>query len=213
MQQMDKERFFRLWERCAKPGVDARPNGIFDRLQEYYREDHRYYHTPQHVQHCLNQVDLAKYELDNADAVELAIWFHDVIYDPQANDNEWQSTEWFRRCADGVLPIELIEQVVRLILITRHKDPPTQDDERFIVDVDLSGFALPWEEFIQESDTVRKEYAHQSERDYAKRQIPFLQSLLNRKSIYSTGFFQHRYEQTARENINRKIKLLQETLG
>ncbi|MDH3694656.1 MAG: hypothetical protein OER96_08815 [Gammaproteobacteria bacterium] len=210
---MDKKRFIELWERCAKSGVDAHAIDVFNRLQEFYKQDHRFYHTPQHVQHCLNQVDLAEGELSDADAVELAIWFHDVIYDPQARDNEWQSTEWFRQCADGILSSELIEQVVRLILVTQHKNPPAKDDERFTVDVDLSGFALPWAEFIEESDAVRNEFSHQTDNDYAQRQIPFLQQLLNRDSIYSTEFFQKRYELEARENITRKIQILENMLN
>ncbi len=210
---MDRQRFVKLWERYAIQGVDANAAGIFDRLQGNYTEPHRHYHTPQHVKFCLGQIDLAREALADADAVELAIWFHDVIYDPNANDNEWQSTEWFRSCADGILPRDLIEQVVRLILITQHNHPPSKEDEKFVVDVDLSGFGLPWDEFLVDSDAVRSEYAHQSDRDYAQCQIPFLRSLLSRDSIYSTEFFRQRYEQAARANIQHKIGILEKMLN
>jgi signal-transduction protein with cAMP-binding, CBS, and nucleotidyltransferase domain len=44
---------------------------------------------------CLAQLDLAKHLLKDADAVEMALWFHDLIYDPCAPDKESKSAERF----------------------------------------------------------------------------------------------------------------------
>jgi predicted metal-dependent HD superfamily phosphohydrolase len=46
-------------------------------------------------------VDSIRADLNDADAVALALWFHDAVYDPQAKDNDlkvlsYSSSIWLK---------------------------------------------------------------------------------------------------------------------
>ena len=200
---MDRDRFVNLWGRCCDTASSARP--IIDEIEASYAEPHRYYHTGQHIDHCLKQFDLAHHEMDDADAIEMALWFHDIEYDPKARDNEYQSAERFKQIAHGAMDPALEEQIYRLIMITMHTDAPTGVDEQYIVDIDLSSFGLPWDEFVHDSKNVHKEYSHLSTEEFVRRNRRFLQSLLDRPKIFFTEFYRKRYEHIARDNISKQL--------
>ena len=60
-----------------------------------YSEPQRHYHTTTHVASMLDS--LSKYEscIQDQFAVKLAIYFHDIVYDPTRTDNEIQSIKLF----------------------------------------------------------------------------------------------------------------------
>ena len=67
---------------------------VWPNLSRHYAEPHRHYHTLTHIFRCLRQLDAAKSLIEAPDAVEIAVWFHDVVHDPEACDNEngaWNS--------------------------------------------------------------------------------------------------------------------------
>lgn len=207
---MDQDRFVALWSRCC--GQRDAADSLFRELEARYGEPHRRYHTGAHIEHCLRQFDLADDVIEAADAVELALWFHDLRYDPAASDNEQASAEIFRESAVGLMDESLIDQVYRLIMATIHNSPPQLLDEQYVVDIDLSSFGLPWEEFYRDSCNVRDEFPALSEKEFAQKNGGFLQSLLDRPSIYSTEFFRDRLEPTARKNVRKQIALLRRAL-
>ncbi len=196
---MSEKRFNNLWLSVADN--EQSPNGLFKEVVDRYAEPQRRYHTFDHIVHCLDQADLVADAIPNANAVELAIWFHDVIYEIQACDNERQSANWFRQCAEGHLSAETIEDVDRLIMATVHSHMPERDDEAYMVDIDLSSFGLPWDKFKTDSLAVREENPHLSDNEYNASQRRFLERLLARPAIYSTTFFNERYDSVARQNI------------
>lgn len=200
---MDRERFSRLWHRCCDDGQTANP--VYSEIEAGYGEPHRFYHTGRHVEHCLRQLDLARDQMEAADAIEMALWFHDVVYNPTAADNELRSAQRFEQLATGAMNPTLLNQVYRLIMITVHNAPPQAIDEKYVVDIDLSSFGLPWDEFTRDSQDVRKECTHLSDAEFTTRNHRFLRSLLDRPSIFSTEYYRDLYEQTARRNIARRI--------
>lgn len=202
---MAKKRFKALWNRCLLAGAASDGVAVYQELVKRYSEPHRYYHTPAHIGHCLRQLDLAAGLMDNADAVELGLWFHDVIYDPRASDNELKSAELFTAQADDHMDADFRRRVYDLILITIHPEQPRSLDQEFMVDIDLSSFALPWPAFRRDSNAVRNEYAHMSDKQFYPAQIRFLRALLARPSFFFTEFFRERYETTAHDNITRHI--------
>ena len=91
---MDQRRFEELWERCVGAGGED----VFRQIEVLYGEAHRHYHDQTHIVHCLRQFDLAGAIIPNPDAVEMALWFHDAIYevpDGPSPDNERRSAELF----------------------------------------------------------------------------------------------------------------------
>lgn len=87
-----------------------------------WAEPHRHYHSITHLSHCLATYD--RNPLRDA-RVELALWFHDAIYDPKASDNEQRCADWARKVGKSAgLTAEAIEVVATCILATRHREPP-----------------------------------------------------------------------------------------
>ncbi len=208
---LDGARFRALWARRCTPAPRERPNGdVFALLAGHYTELHRRYHTAAHINHCLSQLDLAHPWIAAPDTLEMALWFHDAIYDPQATDNELKSAELFRQCSRGVASGSFRDDVYRLIMATRHSEPPAREDEKWVVDIDLSGFGAPRDVFERESDAVRQEFTHLSDTQFVAGQCRFLASLQNRPRIYATDFFRERYERRARENIARQLLKLRQ---
>ena len=208
---MDKDRFCKLWDRCRGANGGG-AESVFTELDEHYRQPHRYYHSGNHIDHCLSKMDMAMAEPGASgnpnllDGIELAIWFHDVIYEPGAADNEQRSADWFAQRATGVLPPNIISRIEGYIMSTTHHEPPIDEGSKFVVDVDLSGFGLPPALFRRDGDNIRKEFDYMSETEFICGQTKFLKKLLGRSSIYSTSYFYDRYETRARQNINETIK-------
>ncbi|HMR03051.1 MAG TPA: hypothetical protein PKA43_06740 [Candidatus Competibacter phosphatis] len=201
----EQARFVALWERRLNGGR-ALAETVHARLVELYGEPHRRYHTLDHVRHCLGEFDRAATLMDDPDAVEMALWFHDAIYQSGAMDNERRSADLFRQWSEGRADAVFLQRVDDLIMVTTHRDPPTQRDERFIVDIDLSSFGLPWEAFERDGRRIRAECADIDDEIYCPGQLRFLLSLQNRPTFFLTEFFQQRYERIAHDNVRRVIE-------
>ena len=77
-----------LWQAA---GATVAPAEWYERLRNAYTEPQRYYHTQQHIAECLREFDQARHFARQPAAAELALWFHDAVYDPSRGDNEEQS--------------------------------------------------------------------------------------------------------------------------
>ncbi|QQS55220.1 MAG: hypothetical protein IPM89_05255 [Candidatus Competibacteraceae bacterium] len=203
----EQARFAALWQRCLSGGR-ALAETVHARLLELYGEPHRRYHTLDHIRHCLGEFDRAAALMDDPDAVEMSLWFHDAIYRSGAVDNERRSADLFRQWSEGHADAAFLQRVDDLIMATTHRDPPIRRDERFVVDIDLSSFGLPWEAFERDGRRIRAECAEIGDETYCPGQLRFLRSLQNRPTFFLTEFFQRRYEQIARDNIRRVIENL-----
>jgi predicted metal-dependent HD superfamily phosphohydrolase len=199
-----KSEFIDLWLRVSAD-QPANAERICQSLLDHYAEPGRHYHTIGHVNHCLGQARLMAELLPDVNALDLAIWFHDCVYDPLARDNEARSAALFRELAAPVMKPSLVHDVERLVLVTQAGQAPRQADESYMVDIDLSSFGLPWDLFLADSLAVRAERPHLSDNQYAVQQALFLNGLLERESVFSTEFFRVRYEDVARSNIGRYL--------
>ena len=90
---MNADRFVELWRRLGVSDTWARE--LFAEVDAHYGSAGRHYHTGGHIEHCLARFDEIRHLLEHPDAVELALWFHDVIYELGADDNERQSAAYF----------------------------------------------------------------------------------------------------------------------
>lgn len=208
---VDRRRFVSLWNRCqTRPGSGADGSTVFDEVQAYYRGSGRFYHTPSHIDHCLKMFDQARGEMAEPDAVEMAIWFHDLVYDSSAKDNERRSAQRFLELAGDSMEPNFKSRVHDLIMVTVHPGRPRGGDQKVMIDIDLSSFGLPWDEFTRDSVAVREEFSQMSDAEFFPRQRDFLETLLNRDHFYHTEFFRTRHESSARKNIKRYLKGLRE---
>jgi predicted metal-dependent HD superfamily phosphohydrolase len=202
-----RSEFTTLW----LAGADDEPANagrVAQVLLDHYSQSGRHYHNLDHVNHCLDQSRLVEGLLANVRALNLAIWFHDSVYDPMASDNEAKSAMLFRELAGRAMTDSLIDDVVRLILVTGSGQVPRQADEAFMVDIDHSSFGLPWEPFLADSLAVRAERTHLTDEQYSIQQSRMLTGLLEREAVFVTDFFRARYEHVARSNISRYLAMI-----
>jgi len=193
------KRFCDLWQGCA--GTNAEQ--VWQKLQQHYTEPHRYYHTLGHLVHCLNQLDAAKDAIVEFDATEMALWFHDIIYHYGARDNEILSADYFRNLAGSTMPARFIERVCEFIIATQHSGVAKDAAIAFVVDIDLSGFGLPWEGYLADSNALRNEACSVGDAQYYQGKLRFLSELQNWSSLFQSPFFRNRLEAIAQSNIAR----------
>jgi len=174
-----------------------------------YAEPHRHYHNLQHIADCLAEFDRVRCLAGSPMAVELAIWFHDIIYNPKASDNEEQSAElatiWL---SQGGADADLVESVRRLVLATKAHDATLHPDALLMVDVDLSILGQPEAQFCDYERRIRQEYQWVPANVFAAKRARILEGFLKRQCIYHTPNFQTRFETTARSNLQRSISWL-----
>lgn len=193
-------RFVELWRRCH-PGPEAlAPEPIYADIVARYDEPHRHYHTLGHVDDCLERFDRVRELPNDPGAVELALWFHDVIFDSAARDNERRSAQYYLDRAAGAPP-RYRRHICSMILASNHAGTLCDSDLGYVLDIDLAGFAYPWPQFRSTTDVVRAEYPHLSEAQFVGGMAGFFNVLLARPFIYRTQSFRERCEAAARANI------------
>ena len=84
---------------AAAVGTSSDAEAAFDDVVGRHRQAHRRYHTVRHVTWVVRHVqELAAEEpVDDLDAIVVAAFFHDAVYDATATDNEAQSAALARR--------------------------------------------------------------------------------------------------------------------
>ncbi|MFH1401028.1 MAG: hypothetical protein ABIH41_05920, partial [Nanoarchaeota archaeon] len=203
-----RQQFLEWWSR-----VDARGNGEnqFRRVVSAYSEPHRYYHTLNHIEACLEDLALARHVAREPDALEGALWYHDVVYDPTRTDNEQRSAvAWYNMCLSAKLTEAFAEQGARLILETSEHDSGGGDGD-LMVDIDLAIFGKPPRIYDAYERAIRKEYEWAPVEVFNPKRVQVLQRFASGGRVYTTDFFEDRYGTQALENLARAIEALRPT--
>ena len=183
---------------------------VFDELITAHTNSARYYHNLNHVWHLLtlaNSIEaIAKYP----SAIELAAWFHDYVYDPQAKDNEVKSAMYAEETLTKLnIDSNLIDLVKQIILSTQKHQPLLDSiDNLLFLDLDLSILGASGDRYWQYAADIRKEYSWLGDRDYQLGRKQVLTSFLARGRIYYTDYFYQRLEHQARDNLVKEIESL-----
>ena len=174
-----------------------------------YREPQRHYHTVQHLDECFERWPEIRAHAVHPAEVEIALWFHDAIYDTHRSDNEALSAELARKTAlDLGVPQDSARRISDLVLFTRHAVEPEGPDAEALVDVDLSILGAAPGRFDEYERQVRQEYSWVPEETFRPRRREILAQFVARRHIYSTRIFRARYEPAARANLERSLKSL-----
>ncbi|MCY2994784.1 MAG: N-methyl-D-aspartate receptor NMDAR2C subunit [Planctomycetota bacterium] len=193
------------WDALGLRGSDR----MHEALLRRYAEPHRAYHNLQHISECEQLFAAARHLCSRPGEVAVAIWFHDAVYDTHAADNEQRSAELASiALRDAGAIAEVSSRVQALILTTSHSAPPETGDEAVLVDIDLAILGSGSERFQQYETQIRQEYSWVPETTFREKRREVLLRFADRPSIYSTAFFQQRFEQNARENLARAIAAL-----
>ena len=177
-------------------------------LYDAYSEVQRHYHSIQHIVECLEHFHQIKTYLDDTLSVELAIWFHDVIYNPQAHDNEQESADYMQRMLENVLGAEQIAKIYVWILATQVHAPTADTDLAYLLDIDLAILASDPMRFAEYECQIQQEYAWVEPSLYVKKRQQVLRHFLETQPLYQTPFFQKRYEHQAKQNLTQTLGCL-----
>jgi predicted metal-dependent HD superfamily phosphohydrolase len=193
----------RAWQNLKLPP----PVGLLDQLQAAYCEPQRHYHTQQHLQECLSHFTAAMDAATHPGEVEIALWFHDAVYDIHGHNNEHLSAQWaVQALAQAGADSSVTQRVLELIMATCHDAAPTGPDQQLLVDIDLSILGAPAARFDEYDRQVQAEYSWVPSDMYRAKRKEILISFLGRPFIYSTPHFRDRYEMQARANLTQCIK-------
>jgi|SRR5688572_28112008 len=203
------------WEAVwQKLHTHAIPDNAFDELTRVYSSPDRFYHNLAHIQDCLSVFDQAKSLAAHPGEVELAIWFHDAVYDTRRNDNEQKSAGWAASVIhEAGLTNEIADRVTHSILATRHDTKVTDIDAQVLVDVDLSILGREADVFWLYEENIRKEYAWVPESQFRQKRAEILRSFLDRRHIYYHEKFREMFEERARLNLKQAITRLVDAPG
>ena len=195
------ERFAELWKRSGGNHGSA----VFEDLHAKYNEPHRHYHNLRHIEECLTELDKVPLESQDRIVVELAIWFHDAIYETSRQDNEEKSAKLFRFKSKGISE-PVVERVAALILNTRfHDSSPDDPIAAVFIDIDLAILGAAPMRFREYDDDIRSEYSWVPDILYKMKRRKALRRFLDRDRIFTTPSFFERLESSARENLRRAV--------
>ena len=194
-------RWIATWRTLA-----ARPfDGERDMLLKRYDEPARHYHTRQHLEECLVRWDQVRARAADPAAAEIALWYHDAVYDTHRADNEAQSADLAGvALTTAGVKAATVERVQELIMATTHAAPPSSPEAALVVDVDLGILAAGAERFDEYERQVREEYSWVPGILFRKKRADVLRGFLARERIFTSGAFDAD-EVPARENLTRSL--------
>ena len=199
---MLKKRWLRLADSLGV--ADGQP--AWKQLNAGYGSASRHYHNWQHIAQCLYWLGIQAEFANSPIAIEVAIWFHDVIYDSRRHDNEAQSALLAKEVLRG---LSIADDVVKLIESTTHRNPVEGNDIALLCDIDLSILGSEATQYDDYASAVRREYDWVSEADFRARRAQVLRGFLARPFIYSLPACHDKWEIIARTNIAREIEQLE----
>lgn len=192
----------------AWPLPGARELGA--RLLASYAHPDRGYHDTRHLGEVLERIhELSAQGVDfERMPVLLAAWFHDAVYDGQP-DAEKRSAAWAREALPTLVDPSLVEEVVRLVMVTEAHRPGDDDANGCALsDADLAILAAPAERYAEYVASVRTEYAHVSDPDFAAGRAAILRDLLAKPHLFHTAYAQETWETAARSNVEHELARL-----
>ncbi len=187
------------------------PQLIHD-IVDRYDEPWRKYHTIEHIAtgfaHLRNYLEVIK----NPVLVWWAWLLHDVVFVPNAENNEHCSAElacaWLTRMN---IDQRIANEVCAWIRSTKHhiiepslfsdRFPHGRDDDlALLIDIDLAPLAAPNKAFMRDTELLQKESHPMPSSTFYAKQAVFASNMLQRQKIYLSEYFTY-LENDARKNL------------
>jgi predicted metal-dependent HD superfamily phosphohydrolase len=179
----------------------------FTEIVNAYSHPTRRYHNLSHIQSVLVTIQELQPFTQNFPAVQLAAWFHDVVYDSKAKNNEEKSAAYAHQVLIQLaVPLEIIGFVEHLIISTKtHIASFNDKDGQVLIDADLSILGAAPADYRIYANAIRKEYTWVTDIDYHLGRKRVLENFLQRSRIYFTELAFESLEQQARTNIQQEL--------
>lgn len=202
--RLDRLRFGRCWRACG-----ARDESAFEVLAARYAEPHRTYHTAEHIAECLAWLDCGSGAAERLEELKVAIYFHDIVYEPTAGANERQSAALFRRLARRAGIGDAVADRVAQLIESTTDHVAEHGDAVLLGDIDLAVLGASPSRFARFEADIRREYGALDDSTYRAGRAAVLRAFLSRIEIYRTPLFAQRLEAQARDNLSRALVALE----
>ncbi|MGA4670815.1 DUF4031 domain-containing protein [Propionibacteriaceae bacterium Y1923] len=192
------QRLAESWQELL-PGHDA----IGAELVERWTESHRHYHDVRHLLQVLTAlVQVGPPTTPDDDrTLRLAAWFHDAVYEGTEHDEE-NSAQLAERMLGRFLPTRQVDEVARLVRLTRTHDPDEHDQAGAqLVDADLSVLGQRPGRYDVYVRDVRADYAHVPDELWRFGRLRVLDHLLGLTPLFRTARGRELWAERATENL------------
>lgn len=182
---------------------------LFSELKEMYEQEGRYYHNLKHIERMLSFLERRIDRIEDWVSIQLAVWFHDCIYDIHDSKSEERSADFARkRLSDLGASEDLVEKVADLILLTKKHEITTKYfnyDTKIFLDSDLISLGGSFEEYSKIFERIKKEYSEIPSEVFKNGRRVFLKSILSKPKIFYTDEMFVEFEQDARRNLEKEL--------
>lgn len=191
---------------------------MWNNIASRYGQDHRAYHNLLfHIALALREFDQVKHMVDDPLAVEMALWYHDIEYDPARSDNEARSAKFARAAARKMgLDDGFGEKVANLIETANYAGSRSifaDSDTQILYNIDYSILGAQPPIYRRYARGIREEFSHVSDAAFATGRTTVLREILgsNKKAkIFTLKYFASQLEAQARTNIKAEIESLKD---
>lgn len=210
---MIKRDFIALVVQHGVPLKDAEEYWL--EIETAYLEPGRYFHDLSHLEYLLIELIPVKPRFQDWQTTFFSLVYHDVVYDVERhmvmNDNEEKSADFANRqlTAMGYSPA-IIEKCRSQIMATQKHGLAPDNDTNLFTDADLSILGKPWPQYAAYKDKIRKEFSVYADSIYITGRRKVLETFLQMNPLFKTKHFYDRYEETAKENMQKELQLLQQ---
>lgn len=186
---------------------------LWDEIVSYYSQRHRAYHNLNHLYDIFTKLESHHSSIQDLPALQLAIWYHDIIYQALSKQNEIKSAMLCsKRLKENNIGSDYREKVFKLITSTKShivedwKTKAEKKDNAYLLDLDLSILGGDKKQYELYTQQIRKEYKFVPSILYNRGRKKVLNHFLKMERIFKTDYFYEKYEKRAIENIKRELE-------
>lgn len=179
---------------------------LFDTLVAHYTKSHRHYHNLTHLHECFIHFDNVKNKLQHPKVVALALFYHDVIYEPNSHTNEIDSANFAKTALMGKISQDDVDKICAYIVATQHHQNTLRfTDLDYLLDMDLAILGADKGRFDEYNTQIRQEYAWVDDTLYHTKRRQVLQRFYQQSPLFITPYFYNLLETQAKHNLGQVL--------
>lgn len=170
------------------------PDTAVQEINKAYGESHRHFHTTTHILNMLDHIwkeitgvaDLPRFEL------ELAVIFHDWVYNPQSTTNEEDSVKAMMELLNGGVDKN---EIAAMIMATKTHKLTEDPETNLLLEADMEIlFRTSTSVLVEYEEQISKEYSFLSPDVYKAGRLDFLSKCIEQYPDNKMGLeFLHNY--------------------